>query len=200
MADWDPSSAAAPGNEAAAAVQNFLRSLQGSQTMGKQQQDIIQGKSFTTLPDLLPLATTIPVIDSADQAFVDNLLTYVPPTLLLLAQEVDDLSSADPNSESAEAAIEALSLDQKKDLLRKVLRSPQFSQSLGSLTMALRDGGLPSIGKALKIKLENGGFMRKGGMPIGGGEAIEAFLNGIRAAVEEDEEATDSENGNMDTS
>lgn len=199
MADWDPSSAAVPGNEAAAAVQNFLRSLQGSQTMGKQQ-DIIQDKPFTTLPDLLPPATTIPVIDSADQAFVDNLLTYVPPTLLLLAQEVDDLSSADPNSESAEAAIEALSLDQKKDLLRKVLRSPQFSQSLGSLTMALRDGGLPSIGDALKIKLENGGFMRKGGMPIGGGEAIEAFLNGIRAAVEEDEEATDSGNGNMDTS
>lgn len=167
--------------------------------MGKQQ-NTIQDKSFTTLPDLLPPATTTAVIDSADQAFVDNLLTHVPPTLLLLAQEVDDLSSADPNSETAGAAIEALSLDQKKDVLRKVLRSPQFSQSLGSLTMALRDGGLPSIGDALKIKLENGGFMRRGGMPIGGGEAIEAFLNGIRAAVEDDEEAADSGNGNMDTS
>lgn len=162
------------------------------------QQNKVQGKAFTTLPDLLPPASTIPVIESADQAFVDNLLTHVPPTLLLLAQEVDDSSSADPNSETAKAAIEALSSDQKKDILRKVLRSPQFSQSLGSLTMALRDGGLPSVGDALKIKLENGGFMRRGGMPIGGGEAVEAFLNGIRAAVEEGEEAADS--GKMDTS
>ena len=162
------------------------------------QQNTVQGKSFTTLPDLLPPASTIPVIESADQAFVDNLLTHVPPTLLLLVQEVDDLSSADPNSETAKAAIEALSLDQKKDILRKVLRSPQFSQSLSSLTMALRDGGLPSIGDALNIKLENGGFKRRGGMPIAGGEAVEAFLNGIRAAVEEDEEAADS--GKMDTS
>lgn len=178
-------------------MQNFLKSLQGSQALGNQQ-DTVQGKSFTTLPDLLPPASTIPVIESADQAFVDNLLTYVPPTLLLLAQEVDDISSADPTSETAKAAIEALSLGQKKDILRKVLRSPQFSQSLGSLTMALRDGGLPTIGDALKIKLVNGGFMRRSGMPIGGGEAIESFLSGIRAAAEEDEEAAAS--GQMDVS
>lgn len=190
-------SAAVSGNEAAAAVQSFLRSLQGSQALGNQQ-ITAQGKSFTTLPDLLPSATTIPVIESADPAFVDKLLTHVPPALLLLAQEVDDLSSAEPNSETARAAIEALSFDQKKDILKKVLRSPQFSQSLGSLTMALRDGGLPSISDALKVKVENGGFMRRGGMPLGGGEAIEAFLTGIRAAVEEDEEAADS--GTMDTS
>ena len=189
-------SAAVSGYEAAAAVQSFLRSLQGSQALGNQQ-ITAQGKSFTTLPDLLPPASTIPVIESADPAFVDKLLTHVPPALLLLAQEVDDLSSAEPNSETAQAAIEALSIDQKKDILKKVLRSPQFSQSLGSLTMALRDGGLPSIGDALKITVENGGFMRRGGMPIGGGEAIEAFLIGIRAAVE-DEEAADS--GKMDTS
>jgi hypothetical protein len=67
---------------------------------------------------------------------VDNLLSYLPPTLLVLAQEVDDSSSVDRNPETAKAAMEALSLDQKKDILRKTLRSPQFSQSLGSLTMA----------------------------------------------------------------
>ena len=195
-----PYSAAVPGNEAAtAAVQNFLESLQGNQALGVQQ-DAIQGKPFTTLPDLLPPASTIPVLESADEAFVDNLLTHVPPTLLLLAQEIDDLSSVDPNSETAKAAMEALSLVQKKDILRKILRSPQFSQSLGSLTMALRDGGLPSIGDALRIKLENGGFMRRGGMPIGGGEAVEAFLNGIRAAIEEEEEEEEAaDSGKMDT-
>ena len=97
---------------------------------------------------------------------------------------MDNLSSVDPTSETANAAIEALSLDQKKDILGKVLRSPQFSQSLGSLTMALRDGGLPSISEALNIQVVNGGFMYTGGVPVGGGEAVEAFLKGIRLAVE----------------
>lgn len=137
----------------------------------------------------------MPIIDSADVRLVDNLLTHVPPTLLLLAQEADDLSSVDPTSESAKAAMEALSLDQKKNILSKVLRSPQFSQSLGSLTMALRDGGLPSISEALKIKVVNSGFMHTGGEPIGGGEAVEAFLNGIRLAVERELEG---ESGDMD--
>jgi len=120
---------------------------------------------------------------------------HVPPVLLLLAQEADDISSVDPNSETTQAALEAVSHDQKKDILRKVLRSPQFSQSLGSLTMALRDGGLPSVSDALGIKVENGGFMRRGGMPLGGGEAVEAFLKGIREMVEEE---TKGEDGGMD--
>ena len=101
----------------------------------------------------------------------------------------------DPTSETAKAAMEALSLDQKKDILSKVLRSPQFSQSLGSLTMALRDGGLPSISEALKIKVANGGFMHAGGVPIGGGEAVEAFLNGIKLAAEQE---LKQESGDMD--
>lgn len=116
--------------------------------------------------------------------------------LLLLAQEADDISSVDPNAETAAAAIEALSLDQKKDILRKVLRSPQFSQSLGSLTMALRDGGLPSISEALGIKVENGGFMARGGMPLGDGEAVEAFVEGVKKEVEEQ---LKGEDGKIDT-
>lgn len=127
---------------------------------------------------------------------MDLLLSYLPPALLLLAQEADDVSSVDPNSETAQAAIEALSLDQKKDILRKTLRSPQFSQSLGSLTMALRDGGLPSISDALKIKVENGGFMRRGGVPLGGGEAVEVFLDGVKQTVEEE---TKDERSQMET-
>lgn len=61
--------------------------------------------------------------------------------------------------------------------------------------MALRDGGLPSVSDALGIKVENGGFMRRGGMPLGGGEAVEAFLKGIREMVEEE---TKGEDGGMD--
>ncbi len=194
MADRGISSASASTNDASAVVQNFLKSLQGNKALGSQQQAqaSAQGKPFTTLPDLLPPSTTLPIIESANADFVDNLLSYLPPTLLVLAQEVDDSSSVDPNPETAKAAMEALSLDQKKDILRKTLRSPQFSQSLGSLTMAFRDGGLPSISDALKIKVENGGFMGRGGMPLGGGEAVEAFLNGVKQSVEE--ELKDEEN------
>ena len=182
------SSASASSNDASTVVQNFLKSLQGNQALGGQRQAAspAEGKSFTTLPDLLPPSTTLPVIESADVSFVDILLSYLPPALLLLAQEADDVSSVDPNPETAKAAIEALSLDQKKDILRRTLRSPQFSQSLGSLTMALRDGGLPSISDALKIKVQYGGFMRRGGIPLGGGEAVEVFLNGVKQTVEEE--------------
>lgn len=184
-----------PSNDAAIAVQNFLRSMQGNQALSNQQSQP-QGKIFTTLPDLLPSSTTIPIIDSADSAFINNLLSHIPPVLLLLSQEADDISSVDPNSETAKAAIEALSLDQKKEVLRKVLRSPQFSQGLGSLTAALRDGGVPSISEALKIPVENGGFFRRGGVPLGGGEAVEAFLKGVKASVERTD---NTEEGSMDT-
>ena len=177
-----------PSNDAAIAVQNFLRSMQGNQALSNQPSQS-QGKAFTTLPDLLPSATTIPVIDSADPALIDNLLSHIPPVLLLLSQEADDISSVEPNSETAKAAIEALSLEQKQEILKNVLRSPQFSQSLGSLTAALRDGGVPSISEALKIPVENGGFLKGSGIPLGGGEAVEAFLKGVKASVEKKDDA-----------
>ncbi|KAI4136700.1 MAG: hypothetical protein L6R39_007658 [Caloplaca ligustica] len=188
-----------PTNDAAIAVQNFLRSMQGNQALQDPQAQT-QQKIFTALPDLLPPATTIPVIDSAGEGYVDNLLRQLPPDLMLLAQEVDDLSSVDPNSETAQAAIEALSLDQKKEILRKVLRSPQFHQSLSSLTHAIRDGGLPSISDALAVPVENGGYIKKGGgVPLGGGDAVEAFLNGVKSAVEKEVKEEEEGEGKMDT-
>lgn len=188
-----------PTNDAAVAVQNFLRSLQGNQALQGPQAQPQQQKLFTTLPDLLPSSTTIPLIDSADEKYVDNLLRQLPPDLMLLAQEVDDIGSVDPNSETAQAAMETLSLDQKKDILRKVLRSPQFQQSLSSLTHAIRDGGLPSISDALGVPVENGGYIKRGGgFPLGGGDAVEAFLNGVKGAVVK-EKKDKEEQGKMDT-
>lgn len=166
--------------------------MQGNQALTNPQAQA-QSKPFITLPDLLPTSTTIPIVESMPPKSIDSLLSYLPPTLLLLNQEADDISSVDLKPETAAAALEALSLDQKKDILKKVLRSPQFSQSLGSLTQALRDGGLPSISDALGVKVENGGFARKGEMPIGGGEAVEAFLKGVRGSVEEKEHENEGE-------
>ena len=90
----------------------------------------------------------------------------------------------EPSAGTTQAALDALSLDQKKVILKRVLRSPQFHQSLGSLTVALRDGGLPSIADALGIKVANGGLVKGGSVPLGGGDAVEAFVEGVRRAVE----------------
>ncbi|TVY82396.1 Proteasomal ubiquitin receptor ADRM1-like protein [Lachnellula suecica] len=168
--------------DAATVVQNFLNSLKGG--MPQQQ---AQGQVYTTLPDLLPSSATIPMIDSASPAQIDNLLGYLPPTILLIAQEsaasIDGM--VEPNAETATAAMEALSIEQKKAILKRVLRSPQFHQSLGSLTMAIRDGGLPSIAEALGIRLQNGGLVRGGSVPLGGRDAVEAFVEGVKKTVEE---------------
>jgi hypothetical protein len=179
-------SAGSGPTDAATVVQNFLNSLKGGQ--GSASQQLSQGDQiFTTLPELLPPSTTIPTIDSATPTEIDNLLSYLPPTILLIAQKssasIDGLVGS--NEASASAAIESLSLDAKKVILKQVLRSPQFHQSLGSLTMALRDGGLPSIADALGVRIQNGGLVRGGRVPLGGGDAVEAFIEGVRKTVEE---------------
>jgi 26S proteasome regulatory subunit N13 len=169
------------------AVQNFLNSLRGNPALGgSDQQQQPEAKFYTTLPDLLPTSVTVPTIDSVSPSEVDNLLSYLPPTILLLSQEsasqIDGM--VEPNAGTAAAALEALSLEQKKSILKQVLRSPQFHQSLGSLTVALRDGGLPTIADALGIKVVNGGLVKGGTMPLGGGDAVEAFVEGVRKTVE----------------
>lgn len=108
-------------------------------------------------------------------------MQYLPSNLAALAGD-----------EENDTAPTSLNLQQKKDVVKRVLHSPQFTQSLASLTFALRDGGLPSIGEALNIPLQNGGYMRRGGVPLGGGEAVEAFLNGVKELVEK-ENADDDE-------
>jgi 26S proteasome regulatory subunit N13 len=183
--------ATVPSSDPSSVVQGFLRSLQGNQNVQSQAHENL----FTTLTDLLPPSSTLPMVECADENAVDNLLNFLPPSLILLAQGAD-LPTADANPETAQAVLLSLDLDQKKDILRRVLRSPQFTQSLGSLTVALRDGGLPSISEALKIQVENGGFVRRGGVPLGGGDAVEAFLEGIRRHVTEKGSGSDE---SMDT-
>ena len=136
---------------------------------------------FTTLQDLLAPSSTLPFIETADDQTIDNLLSFLPPALLLRAQDVE--SAEEGNQEIAEAVMLSLETEQKKDIIRKVLRSPQFMQSLASLTVALRDGGLPSISEALNIPVENGGFLRRGGVPVGGGDAVKSFIEGARDHV-----------------
>ncbi|KLJ09281.1 hypothetical protein EMPG_15308 [Blastomyces silverae] len=184
----DGGRAATASSDPSSVVQDLLRSLQqqGNQQSGSEAAE----DPFTTLSELLPPSSTLPFIESADSETVDHLLSFLPTSLLLLAQSnLEDIpSNMEPDSEPVKAALQALTLEQKRDILRRVLRSPQFTQSLGSLTVALRDGGLPSISDALKIQVENGGFMRRGGVPLGGGDAVRAFLEGVKKHVEEKEQ------------
>ncbi|KAK5317831.1 hypothetical protein LTR93_008472 [Exophiala xenobiotica] len=177
-------------------IQNFIRSTGGNPNQS--QQADARDRGFTTLAELLTPTSTIPWIDSASEELVDRLLQYLPPALVVLAQEADDMAALNTDHASVEAAEQALSLSQKKDILRRVLRSPQFSQSLASLTIALRDGGLPSISEALNINVGNGGYMRRGGVPLGGGEAVEVFLQGVKDAVQKEHEEHGTED-QMDT-
>ncbi|EEH46789.1 uncharacterized protein PADG_02887 [Paracoccidioides brasiliensis Pb18] len=185
----DGGRAAHASSDPSSVVQNLIRSLQhGNQ--GSSSEAAVD--PFTTLADLLTPSSTLPLIESADLQTIDHLLNFLPTSLLFLAQDIDEiLNDAETDSEAAKTALQVLTLEQKRDILRRVLRSPQFMQSLGSLTVALRDGGLPSISDALNIKVENGGFLRHGGVPLGGGDAVRAFLDGVRRHVEEMENGED---------
>lgn len=162
-------------------IQNFIRSMPGSSSSRQQPQ---QQKLFTTLQDLLTPAATVSWVETASEETLDRVMQYLPANLAGLSRDPDDQTSS-----------AHLSLAEKKNLIKRVLRSPQFSQSLASLTIALRDGGLPSIGEALNVPLRNDGYMRRGGVPLGGGEAVEAFLAGVKDAVKDQTKNSDD----MDT-
>lgn len=106
--------------------------------------------------------------------------------MVLFKQTIDiENGQAIQQGEQVSDARASLNLDQKKRLLKRVLRSPQFHQSLGTLTMALRDGGLPAVASALGIQVENNGFIRGGTVPLGGSDAVKAFVEGVKKTVQE---------------
>ncbi|KAI1367362.1 proteasome complex subunit Rpn13 ubiquitin receptor-domain-containing protein [Xylaria arbuscula] len=180
----DGARAAASGvPDAATAVRNFLDSLKGG---GHASANQGEGKLYPLLSDLLTPPTTVPMARTATEERIDTLLSFLPSAVLVLSQQSDHGdSTAEPTADAVEAAKAAMSLGQKKALIEKVLRSPQFHQSLTSLTMALRDGGLPTVADALSIKVENGGYMRGSQMPLGGGDAVEAFVEGVKKTVQD---------------
>ncbi|KAJ8128544.1 hypothetical protein O1611_g5090 [Lasiodiplodia mahajangana] len=168
--------------DAAAVVRNFLDSLKGS-NHGMASQG--EGKLYPLLSDLLTPSETVPMAQDATEEQLDSLLDFLPPAVVVLSQQSDHGdSTAEPTADAVEAAKAAMSIGQKKALIVKVLRSPQFHQSLTSLTMAIRDGGLPTVADALSVEVENGGYIRGSQMPLGGGDAVEAFVEGVKKTVQ----------------
>ncbi|RCI15704.1 hypothetical protein L249_3481 [Ophiocordyceps polyrhachis-furcata BCC 54312] len=154
-----------------AAVANLLRSLRNQPGSTNQRGDI----AYPSLVHLLPPSETVSMVDRASPELVDTLLDLLPPAVVVLASGLSDFGGKpEPTTEAVTTARQSLSLNEKCDLLKKVLRSPQFYQALGSLTMALRDGGLPGVADALGFSVENGGYITDSNMPLGGGQAIKA--------------------------
>ncbi|KAF1919726.1 proteasome complex subunit Rpn13 ubiquitin receptor-domain-containing protein [Ampelomyces quisqualis] len=151
---------------------------------------------FTTLLDLLWPSHTISTVDKASPELIDALCAQLPMTPFLLEAEVEDVDQIDPNSETAHMAMKTLDQSEKVEVLKRILRAPQLRAALGSLTEALKTGALPTVAQGLKIDVENGGYMRGGAMPLGGGEAVRAFLEGVKKTVEKENKDGDDE---MDT-
>lgn len=67
---------------------------------------------------------------------------------------------------------------QKKEVLGRIFRTPQLAQSLVSLTVALREGGLRGVADSLRIPLRPG--------EEAAGDMVEVFVNGVRREVEKE--------------
>lgn len=171
-----------PQQDANQLVQNFLNSIGGGSAGQQSQAD----KPFPSLSDLLNPATTTSYISKASPTQIDELCALLPGDIFILAAASSSDAPSDSSPAAAQAAIQSLSMEQKKQIITRVLRSPQLQQSLGSLTSALREGGLPMIGEALRLKVENQGLIRGGAMPLGGGQAVEAFVEGVKRTVEDE--------------
>ena len=179
----------APGDPSSV-IQDLLDSLDGVQSQSQSQDT--EGPS-TILQNLLPPLTSVklPPIESLDETTTDHLLKFLALALPLLVQ--GNAEEADTDPELAQAALLSLDLAQKKAILHKVIRYPHFIRSLATLIVALRDGGSPSISEAFQIPVANGGFKRRGGGTLRGGDAVEAFLDGIRQRVKKDSSAIDTD-------
>ncbi|KAF1838114.1 hypothetical protein BDW02DRAFT_489883 [Decorospora gaudefroyi] len=185
---------AAASGDVNAIVNDFMNSLKGgSMGSGSQQKG---SAPFTTLLDLLWPSHTLPAVQGASDEIIDALCAQLPTTPFLLEADVEDIEQIDPNSETAQMAIQTLSREEKIDVLGSILRAPQLRSALGSLTEALKTGALPTVSQALNIDVENGGYKRGGGMPLGGGDAVKAFLEGVKKTVEKEKKGDDD----MDTS
>ena len=130
------------------------------------------------------------MVDNAPPDYIELLLNLIPSSLILLASGTPGVTDRreEPSQAAVDAARAALTLEDKRNLLKKVLRSPQFQQSLGSMSMAIRDGGLPSLVAVMRIRARNEGWMPGGGMPMGGDQALETFVEGVKKTIEEEEQ------------
>ncbi|KAF8454195.1 proteasome complex subunit Rpn13 ubiquitin receptor-domain-containing protein [Terfezia claveryi] len=143
---------------------NFLQSLISSISVPPtvSQASATTPQAPVTLPLLLTPATSVELLLTLSEVQMANLLALLPPQIL-------------PSNPSP--------ADQQR-VLEKVLRSPQFVQSLASLTGALRDeGGLRGICEAVGVDIG----VVAGEVWRNGGDLVAGFVEGVRKQVEKEE-------------
>jgi 26S proteasome regulatory subunit N13 len=112
-----------------------------------------------SLHDLLSAANTIPLVENMSEKTIDILISNLPPAIV-------------PKNPA---------LSEKKQVITRVLRSPQFTQGAVSLTVALREGALRGVTESLKVPIL---FGEEGS----GVDQVEIFLKGVRKEANEDED------------
>ena len=169
---------ASPG-DMSTIVQNFLTSL-NTQRAANSSEEI---RPFPSLIELLSPSNTIPfIMQACDESIIDRIL-------MLLPTEISELAVNDNNGyktgkcTSHESNVRQLSMRLKKEMLLKVLRSPQLCQSLDSLSVALRGGGLLSVSEALDINLNNDLALENAMNNTSSLSPFQIFLNGIKSSI-----------------
>lgn len=142
---------------------DFLKSLISSINVGGPSSggpsNYGQQTPSVSLHDLLSTTTTIPLVASISGTALDNIIANLPPALV-------------PRNATE---------SQKRDVVRRVLQSPQFMQSCVSLSVALRDGALRGVADSLQVPL-------RPGEETVAADQIEAFVKGVKRGVEEEAE------------
>lgn len=146
-------------------------------------------KPYPKLSHLLTPPVTVPSVEHIAREYperLDTLLHALPPAIIILSTNPSAYDGkTEPSAEAVQQAIASMSVTKKRETIKKILRTPQFVQALDVLTNAIREGGLPSVAGALGIPVANGGYVRGGNMPLGGGYAVEAFLQGVKKSVQD---------------
>ncbi|KAF8253341.1 hypothetical protein K440DRAFT_593109 [Wilcoxina mikolae CBS 423.85] len=109
-----------------------------------------------SLHDLLSTANTAPLLENMSEQTIDSLISNLPPAII-------------PKNAS---------LGKKKQIISKVLRSPQFTQGAISLTVALREGALRGVADSLKVPILPG-------EEATGADQVEIFVKGVKREVED---------------
>lgn len=162
-----------------AILSNFLTSL-GTQRVEDNNEEI---KPFPSLIELLSPSNTIPFITQAcDESLTDRLLLLLPTDISLLMLNGNQSFRLGERI-LHESNIQHLSKELKQDILLRVLRSPQLCQSLDSLSIALRGGGLLPMSDALDISLNIDMASEIVKRDTASLSPIQIFLNGIKSSI-----------------
>ena len=105
-----------------------------------------------SLHDLLSTTNTTPLVENMSETTIDAIISNLPHAIV-------------PKDAST---------SQKRQIILRVLRSPQFMQGAVSLTAALREGALQGVADSLKVPISTND----------GSDPVEILVKGVRREVE----------------